>query len=1005
MKKLKITLCALLVLCSGLIFAACGETKPKEFNTEKISITNTEAVYDGTSHIFEVEYEDVDLDVTYSVDKVVYKYENNLAFINAGTYDVYYKISANGYTTYVSENPVQMTISKKDAVVTVSDTIICKSDEVTTIAPDYTIAGLVGSDNFAVSFEIGENVETGSAYYPDLAQTGSAYYHKLITNGHANYNVVFDKTQNGKVLVKDYVGVYSKTGEALGYVNKIADAYALLEEDAVIKLYSDINVEAGEYTNEQLSWDETKGLAVLEKGNRVDLRAVNKSYKFTIDLNGYKVNHKLDFRNYQKPKTYSQYGIDVTIIDSSADKTGAIGTKDTDYGITVFGDENIKLTMDGITAQGHYAGICYSGNCAGSKITATNSEFKGLNEGNKDSHAGAYMAGKANYTFTNCKFEGMTGYYAKSGSHELTNCTFIGNKAIYTVPTYNGSGFEPTGSAVCIDSAEGYKTPLSINLINCTYNSLAGYCVEEFVSKGECYAYVNLTGYEFEGYAKDKPVSSQNNCIGYDGELPLMFDETKFEIKNAEVVYNGTSQIFDIEYENVDLEVRYAVEPIDQKKGKEFKSANELSFVDAGTYEVYYKVIADGYITYTSSSPVTMTINKATATVTVGDTIICKSDAVTTINPEYSISGLVGQDTINVSFGIGKNADTNSDYVANLAVPGSRYNYTTSAEESKNYNVVFNAQGKILVKDYFEILKDGSNVKYASTLEDAYALVEEGSVIKLYKDILANGTALDDVVLKATDKNYDFTIDLNGHKLEAELDFVNWISGTEQNGNVNYTEFGIKVNIVDSSEEKTGVVGGALSAYGVLVKGDEKISVTMSDISAVGYWGGLYYNGNCADATISAQNCIFQGITVEDETNCGAYMAGDAVCTFVNCTFEGMTGYYVKSGSHMFNTCTFIGNKEEYQAPQFNGNGADETGSAFVVDLAKGYTQPLIVEINGGTFTSVAGYCIEQNTTTNGEPVDVHPDTRIVLTGSNSYLHYGENKTAVSTTNSVIQGQ
>ena len=483
------------------------------------------------------------------------------------------------------------------------------------------------------------------------------------------------------------------------------------------------------------------------------------------------------------------------------------------------------------------------------------------------------------------------------------------------------------------------------------------------------------------------------------GEAPKDFNVENFEIKNAEVVYDGDSHVFEVEYDEVELNVTYSV---DQTV---YKPASQMELVNAGTYDVYYKVSANGYNTFTSTRPIQMKINKRTATVTVGDTIICKTDEVTTIDPEYTISGLVGEDTISVSFGIGKNVDTNADYVANLAVAGSRYNYTMEAVDSDNYTVALDAQGKILVKDYFEIAKVGSVVKYASTLEDAYALVEEGSVIKLNKDILANGTALDDVVLKATDKNYDFTIDLNGHKLEAELDFVNWISGTEQNGNVNYTEFGIKVNIVDSSEEKTGVVGCALSAYGVLVKGDEKIRVTMSDISAVGYWGGLYYNGNCADATISAQNCIFQGITVEDETNCGAYMAGDAVCTFVNCTFEGMTGYYAKSGSHMFNTCTFIGNKEEYQAPQFNGNGADETGSAFVMDLAKGYTQPLIVAIHGGTFTSVAGYCIEQNTTTNGEPVDVHPDTRIVLTGSNSYLHYGENKTAVSTTNSVIQGQ
>lgn len=115
MKNFKIALCALLVLCSGLVFAACGKEEVKTFDANTIELTNRSATYDGNSHIFTVNYPGVkNLTVTYSLSKEgVFASAANLGLVEADEYDVYYKLSAKGYADYVSSTPVEFTIEKR----------------------------------------------------------------------------------------------------------------------------------------------------------------------------------------------------------------------------------------------------------------------------------------------------------------------------------------------------------------------------------------------------------------------------------------------------------------------------------------------------------------------------------------------------------------------------------------------------------------------------------------------------------------------------------------------------------------------------------------------------------------------------------------------------------------------------------------------------------------------------------------------------------------------------
>ena len=96
MKKIKILACGSLLLCSGLMFAGCGE-EPKDFEVGKITVGSQSVVYNGEEQIFSVGYTGEDVNVTYAkntAENFVSAADLNLE--NAGTYTNYYKLSKDG---------------------------------------------------------------------------------------------------------------------------------------------------------------------------------------------------------------------------------------------------------------------------------------------------------------------------------------------------------------------------------------------------------------------------------------------------------------------------------------------------------------------------------------------------------------------------------------------------------------------------------------------------------------------------------------------------------------------------------------------------------------------------------------------------------------------------------------------------------------------------------------------------------------------------------------------
>ena len=268
------------------------------------------------------------------------------------------------------------------------------------------------------------------------------------------------------------------------------------------------------------------------------------------------------------------------------------------------------------------------------------------------------------------------------------------------------------------------------------------------------------------------------------------------------------------------------------------------------------------------------------------------------------------------------------------------------------------------------LVNNGTIAVNVNSVESLKAAYEYANEINLTADILSTDSYIGDISLVATNRDYDITINLNGKTIEAELDFVNFVSGSELKNNAVYTEHSINVTI----NGFRGTIGGRYNDYGVLVKGNSNVSVTLDSCYLIGTDGGIYTNGRCKGAVITATNCEFTGTNLDDvefgdsDGASGAYLAGSGTYNFTSCVFTGLTGYYAKSGSHSLTACEVIATAKTYAEPAHNSNGCNETGSALVLDSAAGYQSPLEVEIVGGEFTSEAGYGIEIYTTGDTAP-------------------------------------
>ncbi len=314
------------------------------------------------------------------------------------------------------------------------------------------------------------------------------------------------------------------------------------------------------------------------------------------------------------------------------------------------------------------------------------------------------------------------------------------------------------------------------------------------------------------------------------------------------------------------------------------------------------------------------------------------------------------------------NAITNNNYKSviledDVTVP---YGATLSIAANKaldfgeytlaNYGTIHNS-GTILTTKDFEgngnVVNDGDIIASVSTVDGMLDAFEYSNYVKLAQDITKEDGYLGDIRF-VTRHDYSFTLDLNGHMLESELDIFKYEKSGA--GYTHYPHSVVNITITDTSIARTGSLGSPESDYGLYVWGTNNYHINIVNAKVQGNWGGLYTNGGSENANIMAINSRFVG------NDTGVYAAGNNKYTYTNCEFSGADGYYTKSGTHVFNNCSFYATGE-YVDSSYYGNGCNSTGCALNVDSCKGYIEVLSVEVNGGYMHSANGYGIYEFST------------------------------------------
>ena len=252
-------------------------------------------------------------------------------------------------------------------------------------------------------------------------------------------------------------------------------------------------------------------------------------------------------------------------------------------------------------------------------------------------------------------------------------------------------------------------------------------------------------------------------------------------------------------------------------------------------------------------------------------------------------------------------------------------------------------------------IEGDKTVKYVSSetaINNVAPYVGDGEYIVLTGDIVSTNEG-NNLLLHSAYVAKNYTLDLNGHRLNAEV----YAMASHSKGDYET----LNITIMDSSAEEgqtgKGLIGSDVeNMYGIIPQGNENLTVTLKNLNVTGEWA-FYTNGIYSGATITVENCKFT--TNPRDPGFGAYLASNHNVTFKNCTFEGNAGVYIKSGNTTFNNCTIAGNGV-YEKPSYNGNGADGSGSGLVVDSTVGYQSPMVVTVNGGTISSVNGYAVEE---------------------------------------------
>jgi hypothetical protein len=251
----------------------------------------------------------------------------------------------------------------------------------------------------------------------------------------------------------------------------------------------------------------------------------------------------------------------------------------------------------------------------------------------------------------------------------------------------------------------------------------------------------------------------------------------------------------------------------------------------------------------------------------------------------------------------------------------------------------------------FEITKANGAVSYSNSLSLAQS---SGTTVKLLKDFTSTSCPN---CGSSMYKNSVVTLDLNGHTLSVN-------TTTERNYCLLVT-LGCTLNVKNGTISMTPTA--AAKSQGILVQNNstlnlaDDVDIVSNGVSAISVFSGSTLN-TAADITANGDFAIVtNGTDTINEINItggnitsditAIYFPSKGTLNISGGTIEGSTGVYVKSGTTNITGGTIKGTGSD-AGYTYNGNGANSTGNAIVVDNCGYPGGAPVVNVQGGSFES-----------------------------------------------------
>ena len=704
-----------------------------------VSAVGDTITYDGQAHNITVN--------SLPGDVVEYKVEggdwtSNLELVNAGTYDVYYRVSRENYATYESIEPVTYTIEKKALHGTIAPTTLVYGDMLPTTY-DVTITGFVdGEDQSVLSGDI--------VFVPSVANTLTIGEFAVSANvGGVNATNYTLTVSNGVITVEKKVLTVTASDLTLTYCDSVSEyplSYSgFIAGDSIDNLDT-IPVATSEHT-----WDSPVGEYEITVGGGEDdhyaFEYVNgtltvEKKAVTITANDVTVPYGTKIEDIVF--TYSPSDLirdEITVTYTAPEYSVTLGAGNVVDIIPYVESENYeysfingKLIVEKrvVTATADDQTVVF-----GDLVTKYGITFDNMAEGEDPAEViDTWPNASSNYT------AGITGV----GTYEIAivggsddNYTFNNVKGTLTVTKRDAT---ITAEDKTIIYGAGLDTvTLTYAQENLVASAPSGVTLEvvDFVEN-------SVPGTTFTIKATS---SNENyNFTFTDGTLTVVKKDVTVTVDNKIIVYGEAIDTIDLTYTltgAIDGDtVVVTLEAVDYVAGA--VPGTTFTIKATSTDNRYNFNVTDG----------TLTVVKKDVTVTAGNATVVYGSEADLSAVTSDVVGLVGEDTIDLTYttdyvvgdGAGKSFDI---------VPAGTHDY---------YNVTFiNGELTVLKKDASVALDDAS-VTYGDqlptlTAEVTGTVLGDSLVYTISVDYVAGVTAVGDHTITAllgTNNNYDVTV-------------------------------------------------------------------------------------------------------------------------------------------------------------------------------------------------------------------------------------------------------